>query len=63
MNQQEMLIHQLQKWIEITANFAEETSKKEEYEITKEDIISLAQKVEDVQNVLIGKSKMSGWRL
>ncbi len=63
MNPHEMMTKQLEKWVELTADFIDKTASKTEKEITKEDIISVAQKIEDVQNVLIGKSKISGWRL
>jgi len=62
MNPHEMLTKQLEKWIELTAYHAEDISDKNEEDITKQDIIAVAQKIEDVMNVLIGKSKISGWR-
>ena len=57
-----MLTKQLEKWIELTAYHTEDISDKKEEDITKIDIIEVAQKIEDVMNVLIGKSKISGWR-
>jgi len=62
MNPHEMLTKQLEKWIELTAYHAEDISNKNETDITKADIIEVAQKIADVKNVLIGKSKISGWR-
>lgn len=63
MTPQEMYTKQLEKWVELTVYFIDDTIDKNESDITKEDIIAIAQKIEDVQNVLTGKSKISGWRL
>lgn len=63
MKQHEILRVQLEKWIELTGDLTDKTQKKKESEITKTDIIKIAQKVQDVINVLHGKSKIAGWRL
>lgn len=62
MNPHEMITKQLEKWIELTAFHVEDISDKKESDITKHDIIEVVQKMQDVINVLIGKSKISGWR-
>lgn len=62
MKQTDIFKKQLEKWVEITANMIEDLSEKDENEITQKDIIKVAQKVNDVANVLIGKSKISGWK-
>jgi hypothetical protein len=62
MQPHEMLAKQLEKWIELTSYHAEDISDKKEEDITKSDIIEIAQKIEDVKNVLLGKSKITGWR-
>ena len=49
-------------WLILTAELAEKTSLKTEDEITKRDIVKIAQKIEDIINVLNGKAKISGWR-
>lgn len=54
--------NQIEMWLKLTAELAEKTSQKPEDEITKRDIIKVAQKVEDIVNVLHGKSKIAGWR-
>jgi len=53
---------QLEKWIELTADLVDTVQEKPENKISKKDIIKIAQKVQDVINVLNGKSKISGWR-
>ena len=58
-----MYVKQLEKWVELTVYFIDDTVDKSENDITKTDIIAVAQKIEDIQNVLTGKSKISGWRL
>ena len=63
MQPHEIMTKQLEKWIELTAELSDRVQEKQEDEITKKDIISVAQKVQDVINVLYGKSKISGWRL
>jgi len=63
MTPQEMYVKQLEKWVELTVYFIDDTVDKSENDITKTDIIAVAQKIEDIQNVLTGKSKISGWRL
>ena len=63
MQPHEIMTKQLEKWIELTAALSDRVQEKQEDEITKKDIISVAQKVQDVINVLYGKSKISGWRL
>jgi len=54
---------QIEMWLRLTADLAETISKKDEADITRKDIIKVAQKVEDIVNVLYGKSKIDGWRL
>ncbi len=63
MQPHEILTNQLEKWVELTADLTDKLNEKPEDEITKRDIIKIAQKVEDVINVLYSKSKISGWRL
>ena len=63
MTPHEILTKQLEKWVELTAYHAEDIADKDEADITKADIIEVAQKIVDVMNVLTGKSKISGWRL
>jgi len=53
---------QIKMWLALTAALAEQTANKNESEITKRDVIKVAQKVEDIINVLHGKSKIAGWR-
>lgn len=53
---------QIEMWLKLTAELAEKTSTKAEKDISKKDIIKIAQKVEDIVNVLYGKSKIAGWR-
>jgi len=60
MNQEEILKKQLEAWIEFTSKLVDRTLSKKVIE--KRDIIKIAQKVEDVINVLDGKSKISGWK-
>ncbi len=54
---------QVEMWLKLTADLAERTSQKDESTITKKDIIKIAQKVEDIINVMYGKSKIAGWRM
>lgn len=54
---------QIEMWLNLTADLADATAEKPEQTITKKDIIKIAQKVEDIVNVLYGKSKINGWRL
>lgn len=54
---------QLKKWLELTADMSEKLSQKPEDEIELKDIVKIGQKVQDVINVLYGKSKIAGWRL
>lgn len=54
---------QIEMWLKLTADIAERTAQKDEDSITKKDIIKIAQKIEDIVNVLYGKSKIAGWRL
>ena len=63
MQPHEILTNQLEKWVELTSTLTDNINEKPEEEITKKDIIKIAQKVQDVINVLYGKSKISGWRL
>ena len=62
-----MQVHEIQRiqielWLKLTAELAVKIAAKPEDEITKRDIIKIAQKVEDIENVLKGVSKISGWR-
>lgn len=63
MNPQEKQKAQIEMWLKLTADLAEMTASKPEKDISKKDIIKIAQKVEDIVNVLYGKSKIAGWRL
>ena len=54
---------QIEMWLKLTAEMAEKLSEKQEDEITLKDIVKVGQKVQDVINVLYGKSKIAGWRL
>lgn len=54
---------QIEMWLKLTADLADKTAEKKDADITKKDIIKIAQKVEDIVNVLYGKSKINGWRL
>jgi len=60
MTQEEILLKQLEAWIDLTIIMVEKTINKSHIE--KRDIIKIAQKIEDVINVLDGKSKISGWK-
>lgn len=62
MEPHEIQRNQIETWLKLTAELSEKTSLKDENDITKRDIIKIAQKVEDIINVLYGKSKISGWR-
>lgn len=53
---------QIEMWLHLASDLAERISEKEEEEITKKDIIKIAQKIEDIMNVFYGKSKIAGWR-
>lgn len=62
-----MQVHEIQRvqielWLKLTADLATKTAQKPNDEITKRDIIKIAQKVDDIVNVLNGKSKIAGWR-
>ena len=63
MQPHEMQRDQIEMWLTLTAELAEKTSQKPESEIELKDIVRIAQKVQDIINVLYGKSKISGWRL
>ncbi len=54
--------NQLALWLNLTADLSEKISQKPEDEIIKKDIIKIAQKIQDIINVLNGKSKIAGWR-
>lgn len=54
---------QIEMWLQLTADLSDKISQKDEDEISKKDIVKIAQKVEDIVNVLYGKSKIDGWRL
>jgi hypothetical protein len=62
MEPDEIQRNQIEMWLDITAELAYKFSEKPEDEITKKDIIKIAHRVEDVVNVLYGKSKIAGWR-
>lgn len=62
MEPHEIQRNQIETWLKLIAELSEKTSLKDENDITKRDIIKIAQKVEDIINVLYGKSKISGWR-
>ena len=62
MKVQEIQKNQIEMWLKLTAELAEKTSLKSEDEITKRDIVKIAQKIEDIINVLNGKANISGWR-
>ena len=60
-----MQVHEIQRnqielWLKLTAELATKTAEKDD--ITKRDIIKIAQKVVDIENVLKGVSKIVGWR-
>lgn len=54
---------QIEMWLNLTAELAEKISQKNEEDISKKDIVKVAQKIEDIVNVLFGKSKINGWRI
>lgn len=54
---------QVEMWLKLTADLADNIALKDESKITKKNIIKVAQKVEDIVNVMYGKSKIAGWRL
>lgn len=53
---------QIEMWLQMTAKLIDVTAQKNENDITKRDIIKIAQKIEDIINVMYGKSKIAGWR-
>lgn len=55
--------NQIEMWLNLTAELVDLTAAKGDSEITKRDIIKIAQKIEDIVNVLNGKSKIYGWRM
>jgi hypothetical protein len=63
MQPHEMQRDQIEMWLALTAELAEKTSEKKEEDIELRDIVKVAQKVQDIINVLYGKSKIAGWRL
>jgi hypothetical protein len=54
---------QVEMWLKLTAELIDTTAQKNENDISKRDIIKIAQKIEDIINVMHGKSKIAGWRL
>ena len=62
MDPHEKQIAQIKTWLTLAADLTEKISKKKESDISKRDIIKIAQKIEDIVNVLYGKSKIYGWR-
>lgn len=54
---------QVEMWLRLAADLAENIASKGDDNITKKDIIKIAQKIEDIVNVMYGKSKIAGWRL
>ncbi len=54
---------QIELWLKLVADFAENISLKSEDDIDKKDVLKVARKVNDIVNVLYGKSKIAGWRL
>jgi len=54
---------QIEMWLKLTAELSLKLSQKNEEDITKKDILKVAQKIEDIVNVLYGKSKIGGWRI
>jgi len=63
-----MQVHEIQRnqielWLKLVSAMALRIAAKPEKSITKRDIIKLAQKVEDIINVLNGVSKIAGWRV
>ena len=63
MEPHEMQRDQIEMWLALTADMAENISKKKEKDIELRDFVKIAQKVQDIINVLHGKSKIAGWRL
>jgi len=63
MQPHEMQRDQIEMWLMLTAELAEKTSQKNEEEIELKDIVRIGQKIQDIINVLYGKSKIAGWRL
>jgi len=59
----EMQRNQIEMWLNLTAEYAEKLSKKKEDDITLKDVVRVGQKVQDIINVMNGKSKISGWRI
>jgi hypothetical protein len=62
-----MQVHEIQRnqielWLRLVSDLAKKTAAKPENEITKRDIIKIAQKVDDIMKVLNGVSKIAGWR-
>jgi len=54
---------QIELWLKLVADFADSIAEKPEEEIDKRDVMKVARKVNDIVNVLYGKSKIAGWRL
>ena len=52
---------QLSQWLEIVSNQLN-TLIENDKPITEKDIINMAKKLQDLENVLIGKSKIKGFR-
>ena len=53
---------QIELWLKIASELAIKISKKPEDEITKRDIIKVAQRVEVIGKVLNGEAVIAGWR-
>lgn len=54
---------QIAMWLQLVADLADSIADKPENQIQKKDIIKVARKVQDIVDVLYGKSKIAGWRL
>lgn len=54
---------QIELWLKMVADFADTIAEKPEDDIDKKDVMKVARKVNDIVNVLYGKSKIAGWRL
>ena len=54
---------QIAMWLNITADLADKIAQTPENEISKKDVLKVARKINDIVNVLYGKSKIAGWRM
>ena len=54
---------QIAMWLRLAAELADQIAEKPEDEIQKKDIVKVARKVQDIVDVLYGKSKIAGWRM